>query len=203
MRGNRWAEPRLDDGDFRAVLFADFRVDEDGISTWADPAELAAQVTASTLEEVKTIHLLEIPEEVLKDIAIPVVESPGKAPDAASAHLHRNLECFGGTRLMLLVDRLTDAPSCKRFSTAEVRQLLAERVGVGLTLEQLEPRVIEDLMVNNHVGEDEGFRALQVHFDRNPLVLRKLKLKTVQALVRNGSVPAGSAQVIHAGYQAT
>ena len=200
----RWDDPRLDDGDFRADLFSDFRVDEDGLSTWGEPIERAAQVTASAMDRIGTICLLEIPEDLLDEIGIPVdAEHPGDAPDAASASLHRSLGCFGGSRLARLVDRLSESPSCRRFGIARVRQLLASRIGVGVTLEQLEPRVVEDLMRSGLVTRAAGQQALGTLFERNRFSLRRLKLTTVRELVDAGVVPRRKAEVLHPGFQET
>ena len=156
VSNTHWANPRLPDGDFRSVLFGDFRVDADGISTWAAPVEFAVQVMASAFREIRAVTILEIPEQLVDEIGIQVRASPGRTPDSASEAIHRSIECPGGSLLSELVERLSREPSYQWFSTGQVRTLLAERLGVGVTLRQLKPRVVDDLMRSGLVDAGRG-----------------------------------------------
>lgn len=200
---SHWDSPRLANGDFKAVLFGDFRVDSDGISAWAEPVELAVQVMASGFRKIRAVTVLEIPETLMDDIGILVTASPGLAPDSASEDLHRNIECNRGSLLVELIDRLSQEPSLQRFDTARVRTLLAQRVGVGVDLDQLKPRVVDDLIRAGHVAPADGQDVLGALINDDPCVLKDLKFTTARNLIEAGIVSREHAELLHPGFDAS
>lgn len=145
--------------------------------------------------------VLEIPQGIVDDIGVEVTMTRGKAPDSASAGIHRNIQCLGGSTLVELVRRLSIDPKYKWFSTDDVRKLLAERVGVGVTLEQLKPRVVDDLMRSGLVSPSEAHDALGAQIKKDPCVVAKLKLDTVTTLVKAGTVAREEAELLHPGFR--
>ena len=199
VNAGRWAEPRLTGGDFKAALFADFRIDDDGISTWSGPVETAVKAIAVLQDEVQSIALLEIPEELLSELGVSVSASSVSTPGSVGSDYHRSIECFSGPLLARLIDRLSDRPSYFQVDAEAVRGLLGECLTNDLTLEELRPRVIEDLIRNQVVDELEGQQALGEHYASRPGVLARLKARTVHGLVEAGIVARERAVHIHPG----
>ena len=143
--------------------------------------------------------VLEIPEELLIELGVSVSASSVRTPGSVGADYHRNIECFSGPLLARLIDRLSDRPSYSQVDAEAVRRLLGECLTNGLTLVELRPRVIEDLIRNQVVDELEGQHALGEHYASRPGVLARLKARTVHDLVEVGIVPRESAVHIHPG----
>ena len=197
VKGGRWSNPIGPDGKFQAVLFGDFRVDQDGISVWGGPADLAARILASRLQEMGTITLLEISEDVLDEWSIPVKASRGRAPDPASTDSHNNIECFSGPLLSGLLDRLSQTPTLHTYIPQRVRELLIESLEVGSRLEDFGTLVIGDLMRTGTVARSACLRVLGQHFERDPRVIKKFGFDDVDRFIEANILGRDVARVFH------
>ena len=143
--------------------------------------------------------MLEIPETLLNEIGITVRETAGAAPDPGSNDIHRSIECFGGSLLAQLLERLSDRPSLRSFNSAEVRALLVERIGAGLMLKHLKPQVVDDLLRSGLISEETCLDVLAEKCTTDRLVVSRLKAATVRALVGSGRLRRELAAALHSG----
>lgn len=203
VANDRWAEPLGDDGAIKAQLFNDFRVDPNGISVWAGSPKLAARIMSSSLDQMKTVTLLEIPEPLVTGLGILVESSPTSVPDPASTQSHKCIKCFSGPLLLLrLLELLSGSPICHRFSTDDVGKLLVDSLNAGLAMDMLKTRTMCELMMKQLVPEEEVLVTLRDHLREHPRNIAKLRVGHLRRLVDAGVVPFETAKVIHPGISA-
>ena len=197
VSGGRWEDALGEDGKFKAVLFADFRVDDDGISVWSGPVDVVAQIVASALERIGTIVLLEIPNAIVNDLGISVENSPGDSSHPKSNGRHRSIKCFSGPLLAALMDRLSTNPSLRRYGGVEVRRLLTQSIQSGLKLDNVRFRVVAELLKKESVTDDEAHPVLRRYIEDDPLCIAKLKPTQLKELIEACVVTREAATMIH------
>lgn len=200
VRSTKWGEPTNPDGSYSARLFADFRVDADGLSVWCGTARIAARIVATGLEEIQAIHLLAIPDGLLQRLDLTVETTPSPLPDPASETSHAVVDCHSGACLAELVEELSRTASPETFGTDDVIDLLVESAQAGLDLERLKPRVLQHLSAKAPQISAAAAAALEAGIRRRPQDLAKMKLATVESLVRSGVVTADVAAALHRGF---
>lgn len=200
VSGTKWGEPTNPDGTYSARLFTDFRVDDDGLSVWRGTPEVAARIVASGLEEIRAIHLLAIPEDLLSRLGLSVAPTPSSLPDPLSSTSHAVVDCHSGARLAELVEELSRTRPLETFDTDAVIDLLVESAQAGLDLARLKPRVLQQLSAQAPPIADDAAQALEEAIRRRPQDLTKMKLATVEKLVNRGAVAATVAAALHRGF---
>ena len=183
------------------MLFADFRVDQDGISVWKGSTKVVAQIVAAGRERIGSMALLEISEGLLAELDIAVEVSLGDNPHPKSHNRHRSIQCFSGPLLARLVSRLSVNPSYTKFRGVEVRQMLAESIRCGLSLDALNLRVLVDLLHTGDVSKDAALPVLERHIEKDPLCIAQLKPTQVDELIKRGIVTREAATIIHSSYR--
>ena len=163
--------------------------------------EVVARIVASGLERIGSIALLEIPEELLIELGIAVEISPGVNPHPESQNRHRSIRCFSGPLLAMLVSRLSVNPSYRRFPGAEVRASLAESIRSGLSLDELNLRVLAALLNAGDVSKDAAFPVLKRRIEEDPLCIAQLKPTQIEELIEARIVTRETATIVHSSYR--